>query len=55
MTAEEYERQKRDLIRRYTKEIDEHEGAGCYGDADNAREWLHRKLDMLESEYKESR
>lgn len=53
MDAKEYERQRRELIESYSQEISEHESAGCYGDADNARRWMRINLEELEREYRE--
>lgn len=52
MTREQYEAKRREIIERYTEEIFDHEDAGCYGDADNARKWMRIRLDELEREYK---
>jgi hypothetical protein len=51
MTKEEYERQRRKLIEDYSSEIDEHESAGCFGDAENSRKWLRSELRALEDRY----
>lgn len=53
MTHEEYEAKRREIIERYNKEIWAHEGAGCYGDADNARRWMRVRLDELKKDYEE--
>lgn len=55
MTREEYEARRREIIERYRVEIDAHEGAGCFGDADNARRWMRIRLDELEREYEDGR
>ena len=51
MTKQEYERQRRKLIADYSSEIDEHESAGCFGDAENSRKWLRSELRALEDRY----
>lgn len=55
MDAKEYERQRRELIEGYSMEISEHESAGCYGDAENARKWMRHYLEELEREYREGK
>lgn len=55
MTHEEYEAKRREIIERYNEEIWEHEDAGCYGDADNARRWMRVRLDELKNDYEEGR
>lgn len=50
MTEAEYRAKRRDIIERYMDEIDSHESAGEYGDAENARRWLYRKLEDLKRE-----
>lgn len=50
MTKEEYERKRREIIEAYSEEIAEHESAGCYGDAQNARKWMHHRLSDLKDE-----
>lgn len=52
MTYEEYKKLQREIVEQYSDEIEEHESAGCYGDAENARKWLYHDLEMLEREYK---
>lgn len=54
MTWEQYEAKRREIIDFYTEEICEHESAGCYGDAQDARKWMRARLDELEREYKEA-
>lgn len=53
MTREEYERRRAEIVESYIEEIDEHESAGCYGDAENARKWMRRELSRLKEEYEE--
>lgn len=55
MKRDEYEAKRREIIDRYAEEICDHENAGCFGDAENARKWMHRKLESLEREYVEGR
>lgn len=55
MTREEYMAKRREIIDRYTEEIYDHEDAGCFGDAENARKWMRRELESLERDYKEGR
>lgn len=44
-----------EIIERYRAEIDEHESAGCYGDAENARKWMRIDLETLDRDYNEGR
>lgn len=53
MTREEYERRRSEIVEGYMDEIDEHESAGCYGDAEISRKWMRRKLSQLKEEYEE--
>lgn len=53
MTRDEYERRCPEIVEEYMDEIDEHESAGCYGDAENARKWMRRELSRLKEEYEE--
>lgn len=55
MTPEEYKQKRREIIERYSQEIDDHESAGCYGDAENARKWMRMKLKCLEEDYRAER
>lgn len=55
MTHEEYEAKRREIIEGYTEEICEHESAGCFGDAENARKWMRHELERLGREYMEQR
>lgn len=55
MSAEEYRTRRREIIERYRTEIDEHESAGCYWDAENARKWMRMDLEMLDRDYNEGR
>lgn len=55
MTKEEYERKRREIIEAYSEEIAEHESAGCYGDAQNARKWMSHRLSDLKDEYEGAR
>ena len=43
MTREEYERRRSEIVESYIEEIDEHESAGCHGDAEISRKWMRRK------------
>lgn len=52
MTEEEYRKKRREIIGRYSDMIDDHENAGCFGDADTARKWMRVKLEQLYEEYK---
>lgn len=52
---EEYEAKRREIIETYTQQAWEHEDAGCYGDAENARKWMRSELERLERDYKEGR
>lgn len=51
MTREEYAARRAEIIGRYSDEIADHENAGCFGDAENARKWMRRKLEQLEREF----
>ena len=53
MTREEYKRRRSEIVESYIEEIDEHESAGCYGDAEVARKWMCHKLAQLKKEYEE--
>lgn len=53
MTREEYERRRSEIVESYIEEIDEHESAGCHGDAEISRKWMRRKLSQLKEEYEE--
>lgn len=55
MSTEEYKARRREIIERYRTEIDEHESAGCYGDAENARKWMRIDLETLARDYTEGR
>lgn len=55
MTREQYETKRTEIIERYTEEICDHENAGCYGDAENARKWMRFRLEELEREFVEGR
>ena len=50
MTEQEYRRKRAEIVARYMEEIDDHESAGCYGDAEAARKRMRRELDALEEE-----
>lgn len=52
MTHEEYIQKKRKIVDSCLDEIDEHESAGCYGDAENCRKWMQRELEALDKEYR---
>lgn len=53
MTREEYERRRAEIVESCIEEIDEHESAGCYGDAEIARKWMRHELSQLKEEYEE--
>lgn len=53
MTKDEYEWRHNAIVGRYADEICEHESAGCYGDAENARKWMFYELQALDREYEE--
>lgn len=55
VTEQEYEWRHNAIIGRYTDEICDHESAGCYGDAENARKWMFYELEALDREYKEQK
>ncbi len=55
MTYEEYQAKRREIIEFYTQEIDAHESAGCFGDAENARKWMRVKLDSLKRDFEETK
>lgn len=55
MTPEEYKQKRRQIISDYTEEICEHESAGCFGDAENARKWMRVELEQLDRDYMEGR
>lgn len=55
MTRDEYLAERQRIIDMYAEEIADHESAGCFGDADSARKWMRRKLDLLERDYNEFR
>ena len=55
MSTEEYRTRRREIIERYHTEIDEHESAGCYGDAENTRKWMRMDLETLDRDYNEGR
>ena len=50
MTEEEYRRRRAEIVDCYAAEIDAHESAGCYGDAENSRRWMRERLRELEGE-----
>lgn len=50
MTDEEYRRKRAEIVDRYADEIDAHESAGCYGDAEIARKWMRERLRELDAE-----
>ncbi len=52
MTKEEYEVRRREIIEYYIGEIDAHESAGCFGDAESARKWMRIDLAALEDDYR---
>lgn len=51
MTREEYEARRDEIVSDYLFQIDEHESAGDFGDADNARKWMRIRLRELDEEY----
>lgn len=51
MRRDEYDTKRREIIDRYTEEICDHEDAGCFGDAENSRKWMRRKLESLDAGY----
>lgn len=53
MTSVEYELRRADIFDGCMDEICEHESAGCYGDAENARKRMRRELAQLKKEYEE--
>ena len=53
MSREEYMRRYSEIVEEYMDEIDEHESAGCYGDAEIARKWMRHELSQLKEEYEE--
>ena len=55
MTYEEYQAKRQEIIEFYTEEIDNHEFAGCFGDAESTRKWMRIKLDMLKRDYEETK
>jgi len=50
MTEQEYRRRRAEIVARRMEEIDAHESAGCYGDAETARKWMRRELDAPDEE-----
>ena len=50
MTEQEYRRRRVEIVARRMAEIDDHESAGCHGDAETARKWMRRELDALDEE-----
>ena len=55
MSTEEYKARRREIIERYRAEIDEHESAGCDGDAETERRWMRMDLETLDRDYNEGR
>lgn len=53
MTPEEYKQKRQQIISDYMEEICEHESAGCFGDAGEARKWMRVELEKLERECEE--
>ena len=51
MTREEYEARRGEIISDFLCQIDEHESAGDFGDAENARKWMRIRLRELDEEY----
>lgn len=52
MTHDEYIQRKQEIINDYLEEIDAHESAGCFGDAENCRKWMRHELEALDEEYR---
>ena len=50
---EEYKQKCRQVKDYYIEEICEHENAGCFGDAENARKWRRLELEELDRQYRE--
>ena len=48
MTPEQYMMKRAEIVSEYMEEIDEHESAGEFGDAENARKWMRVKLRELD-------
>lgn len=51
MTREEYEARREEIVSDYLLQIDEHESAGDFGDAENARKWMRIRLRELDEEF----
>ena len=51
MTPEQYMMKRAEIVSEYMEEIDEHESAGEFGDAENARKWMRVKLRELDEEF----
>lgn len=49
---DEYREKCRRVKTYYFETICEHESAGCYDDAENAREWLQHELKVLDRQYR---
>lgn len=45
------EDKRREIIEEHMEEICDHENAGCFGDAENARKWMEHRLRWLDEEY----
>lgn len=52
MTPEQYMMKQAEIVSEYMEEIAEHESAGEFGDAENARKWMRVKLRELDEEFK---
>lgn len=51
MTPEQYMVKRAQIVSEYMDEIDAHESAGEYGDAQNARKWMEIRLRELDEEF----
>lgn len=51
----EYKEKCRQVKEYYLEEICEHEDAGCFGDAENARKWRRMELAALDRQYREGK
>ena len=52
MTPEQYMMKRAKIVSEYMEEIDAHESAGEFGDAENARKRMRVKLRELDEEFK---
>lgn len=51
MTPEQYMVKRAEIVSECMEEIAEHESAGEFGDAENARKWMRVKLRELDEEF----